>query len=101
MKERDKNPAEGGMNRRELLKTMSAATAGAVASAVPAVQAASEKTATQVKNPYGGGPNTGITLQRARRWTVRPFRSAGRRSSLTRGVVSSCAYRRTARRRSV
>lgn len=50
------------MERREVFKTLGATAAGLVAGSVPPANADAGPTAAQLRNPYGGGPNTGITL---------------------------------------
>ena len=51
------------VSRRDALKSMGAAAAGLAAAATPSILAANAKSEPcEVKNPYGGGPNTGITL---------------------------------------
>ena len=59
------NKTPNTMGRRDMLKTIGAATAGVaaagVAAAVPsAVAAEAQPGATQPINPYGGGPGTGL-----------------------------------------
>ena len=50
------------MNRRDLLKSLGLAAVGTAAGSVADAAPADEQADCQVKNPYGGGPNTGITL---------------------------------------
>jgi ribonuclease Z len=59
MSSEDKEP--NPMARRDMLKIIGAAAAGVAAAAVPSAAAAeSEPGANQPKNPYGGGPSTGL-----------------------------------------
>src|SRR5271165_4819550 len=54
---------DSAVNRRDAFRGLAAAAAGAAVGVVSPAQAADQPSdACEVKNPYGGGPNTGITL---------------------------------------
>ena len=63
MKDDETLQKEEGLTRRVALKSMGAVAAGLAAAATPAVLAADAKAdPSGPKNPYGGGPGTGISL---------------------------------------
>ena len=54
---------DAAVNRRDAFRGLAAAAATAAAGVGSPAQAADQPTATcETRNPYGGGPNTGITL---------------------------------------
>ena len=59
----DTNEQPASNSRRDALKSMGAVAAGMAAAATPPALAADAKSGPPgVKNPYGGGPGTGISL---------------------------------------
>ena len=61
----EKNEGKTSLSRRDVLKGFAATTAAAAVSAgksAPALAVDQAGGATEAQNPYGGGPNTGITL---------------------------------------
>jgi ribonuclease Z len=68
MNDSENTKSEKGVNRRDALKTMGAVAIGAAATAIGAASSATAAApgatpaAGLPQNPYGGKPNTGITL---------------------------------------
>src|SRR5690348_599030 len=57
------SPHEATVHRRDAFKGLAAAAASAAVGVGSPAQAADQQSGPcEVKNPYGGGPNTGITL---------------------------------------
>ena len=60
--EKTNQPSTSNVSRRDALKSLGAVAAGLAAAAASPAQAADATAPAMTKNPYGGKPNTGITL---------------------------------------